>query len=188
MTGPSVRSRRLVYGVGVNDSDYVTNVCPYYSVWANALRRCFSTKYQQEKPTYQGCTFEESWKTFSVFKAWMEQQDWQGKALDKDLLVQGNKHYGPNTCIFITPALNNLLTLRANDRGAYPVGVSSYVTKGCRYFKASCSLHAQRKTVGTFKTVQEASDCYKAAKLGHIATLAAAEPDPRIKAALLRLR
>ena len=106
---------KLVYGVGINDAEYVVvkreevgNVdgkrkrktvwrCPFYKTWSSMLRRCYSTKYQERCPTYMGCSVSEEWHTFSVFRNWMESQDWQDTQLDKDLLVEGNKVYSPET-------------------------------------------------------------------------------------------
>ena len=42
-----------------------------------------------------------------MFKDWMENQDWEGNQLDKDLLFEGNKVYGPKTCVFVTRMVNN---------------------------------------------------------------------------------
>ena len=57
------------------------------------------------------------------FRAWMVEQDWKGKQLDKDLLVQGNKMYSPDTCVFVDGVVNNFLTDRAAARGEWPIGV-----------------------------------------------------------------
>ena len=52
-----MKTKKLVYGVGINDADYVTRkwetievndkqkqklvwICPYYSVWTHMLERC----------------------------------------------------------------------------------------------------------------------------------------------------
>lgn len=68
---------KLVYGVGINDADYVVQrketievngvrkrrlvwVCPYYQVWRTMLRRCYSTKYHDRQPTYKGVVFQMS--------------------------------------------------------------------------------------------------------------------------------
>jgi hypothetical protein len=117
----------------------------------------------------------------------MQQQDWLGKVLDKDLLTPGNKHYGPNNCLFISKELNNLLTLRHNGRGPYPLGVSKTVTHGHEYFIASCSFYGKQKRLGYFKTVEEAAACYKEAKLNYIKDLANKETNPIVKRSLLNI-
>lgn len=192
----AIALRRLVCGVGVNDAPYITGVkgaagkvvmCPYYTVWAAMLVRCFSAKLHAKRPTYANCTLEKSWEYFTTFKHWMEQQDWQGKVLDKDILVQGNKHYGPDTCIFITKELNNLLTVRGNSRGKYPIGVSETSMRGYSYFVASCSFYGKQKRLGYFKTIESAAQTYKEAKLGYIKELAQKEQNPKIKQALLNI-
>lgn len=186
----TVTPHRLVHGVGINDVGASVKGCPYYQRWKHLLMRCFCPKFQAKQPTYVGCTLDETWKSFTVFKNWMSQQNWQGKELDKDLICYGNKHYGPATCLFIPQAINLLMGLRGNDRGPYPLGVSKIVmSKGKHsYFQARCYHYGKAKRLGLFKTEEEASQAYKAAKLAYISELAAAETDPRIKQALLGLR
>ena len=97
-----MKTRKLVYGVGINDSNYVVRrfetigyvngkqkqkliwVCPYYQTWTNMLNRCYSIKYQERNKTYIGCSVSEEWKTFSNFRSWMMTKDmcfcvWNGK-------------------------------------------------------------------------------------------------------------
>lgn len=190
------KPRSLVQGVGVNDANYVTGgrgtdgvyrECPYYATWRAMLERCYCLKFQARSPTYVGCVVAEPWKTFSVFRAWMEQQPWQGKALDKDILQWGNKVYGPDTCLFVSPAVNGLLVLRGNQRGEYPLGVTRMAKGKYVYFQARCSFYGKEKRIGTFKTPEEAAEAYKAAKLAYIAEVAAAESDPKVKLALLAI-
>ena len=80
-------SKKLVYGIGINDADYAVTEwetievngkrkkklvwgCPYYRTWKDMLRRCYSTKFQETNPTYIGCSVSDEWLTFSVFKSW----------------------------------------------------------------------------------------------------------------------
>mgnify|MGYP000084759173 FL=1 len=189
------KEKRLVHGIGINDANYVVDYqengmrvcCPYYKVWKGLLDRCFDATFHKKRPSYKGCTVVSDWLIFSNFKSWMQTQNWENKALDKDLLNWANKQYGPDTCLFITPALNNLLTLRNNARGDLPLGVSRLVIKGYAYYVASCSFYGKQKRLGYFKTVEEAAEAYKTAKLNYIKELAEAEQDPRIKQALLAL-
>jgi hypothetical protein len=196
MVRASLNMRRLVQGVGINDADYITHYidsngvrhrCPFYTTWGTILSHCYSKSVQSHRPNYVGCTIEESWKTFSVFKEWMQSQDWQGKHLDKDLINWDSKHYGPDTCLFISPALNSLLCLRTKHRGEHPLGVTKATIKKHQYFIATCSFYGKQTRLGYFKTSQEAADKYKEAKLAYIAELASNEKDPRIRQALLNL-
>lgn len=195
-TNASRSLRRLVQGVGINDAPYLIQykdaagakqTCPFYTVWAAMVERCFSKKLHQRRPTYKGCSLEPSWLYFSAFKSWMEKQDWENKHLDKDLLIPGNLHYGPSTCLFVTPALNNLLTLRERHRGAYPLGVSKLTINKCVYFVACCSFYGKQQRLGYFKTIDEAATVYKEAKKKYIVELASKEQNLVIKQALLRL-
>jgi len=97
-------SNPLVFGVATSDSSYVTQktidgvmvVCPFYRKWISMLTRCYSKNYQLRHPTYKGCSVSDEWLLFSAFKSWMKKQDWDGKQLDKDLLISGNKIYSPD--------------------------------------------------------------------------------------------
>lgn len=128
---------RIVCGVGINDVDYETQRfklegdrrvcvwrCPYYEKWYQMLRRCYSKNRETKFPNYKGCTVHEDWFLFSNFKGWMEQQEWEGRHLDKDFLVEDNKIYSENTCIFLPQNLNKFITTCKASRGLYPIGVS----------------------------------------------------------------
>lgn len=116
---------KLVCGVGINDADYVFQKwetiivngkrkqkliweCDFYRTWKSMLARCYSIKTQERQPTYKGCSVSDEWLTFSVFKNWMEKQDWEDKQLDKDLLFEGNKVYSSETCVFVTRMVSTL--------------------------------------------------------------------------------
>ena len=106
---------KLVYTVGINDlrGDKTRpngTDCPIYSKWKQMLQRCYSEAYLKDRPTYRGCTVCEEWKTFSNFMAWLiKQKNWEKLELDKDILVPGNKHYSPETCVLVSRDLNNYL-------------------------------------------------------------------------------
>lgn len=113
-------SKKLVAGVGINDAGYDVVkfgkeehglsrsrkrewICPFYSAWHNMISRAYSGKHHK---CYEHVTVAKEWHRFSTFKAWMEQQNWQGKALDKDLLIPGNTEYSPQACRFIPETVN----------------------------------------------------------------------------------
>jgi hypothetical protein len=115
----SIAFRKPVHGVGINDADYEIHptingkkaMCKYYRSWHSMLERCYSKKVQARQPAYKGCTVCDEWLTFSNFKSWMIKQEWQGKALDKDIRVKGNKVYSPETCMFVTAKENTVEAL-----------------------------------------------------------------------------
>ena len=197
-----MKPKKLVYGVGVNDSNYVTQkfetiivegkqkrkrvwICPYYKTWSNMLRRCYSIKTQNNRPTYIGCRVTEEWKTFSNFKVWMMTQDWKGNQLDKDILFEGNKVYNPETCVFVTPMVNTFTTDRGNDRGEFLIGV--YCHKPTERFQARCSNPFTKKQeyLGYFTCEQEAHEAWLTRKLELAHELAAIQTDQRVAEALI---
>lgn len=157
--------RKLVYGAGINDADYevqgkvngVRVVCPFYKRWSEVLKRCYSEKYKERKPSYAGCSVCEEWLTFSNFKAWMEKQDWRGKQIDKDIISAGNKIYSPENCAFVDDVTNSFVTDCSRSRGPHLIGAiwskewkkfaaacrDPFIKKGCHlgYFNDELSAH-----------------------------------------------
>lgn len=198
-----MKPKKLVYGVGINDADYVVKKfemidcvngkqkqkkiweCPYYRAWQNMLSRCYSKKYQERQPTYRGCTVSEDWLTFSNFKNWMAAQNWEGKQLDKDLLFEGNKVYSEDACVFVTPAVNLFTTDRSNDRGEWLIGVSWDKRK--EKFRAQCSnpITKKNESLGYFTCEQQAHEAWAGRKLELAHKLAAIQTDQRVAKALI---
>jgi len=188
----SLSLRKLVYGVGINDSEYIISyyvddkqvMCPYYSAWINMLERCYSGNYRSARPAYIGCTVAEEWHKFSAFKKWMEKQNWQGKHLDKDILIQDNKTYSSKACVFVNQETNKLLTHIRSNKGDYPTGVS--FDKSRNKYMARCNISGKEKYLGRFATPEKASDAYKKAKREDILRYAIIQTDDRIRQGLIR--
>lgn len=185
---------KKVYGIGINDMpDGWTSCCDgsykqhkkkEYIIWQNMLKRCYSIKFHTKNPTYKVCTICDAWLTLSNFISWLKMQDYEGKEIDKDIIHPGNKVYGPNTCCFITPAENCLLTNHEAKRGKYPQGVCWH--KRDKKFNARISIDGKRKHLGYFNTVKKAEAAYKLAKYLVIYDVAMKQVDPRIRAGFLR--
>lgn len=198
-----MKNRLLVCGVGINDSDYVVQVkkdvqnnsgvrkqkvvwnCHFYQSWSGMLKRCYSEKRLKRNPTYIGCSVSEEWKVFTNFRAWMVEQDWEGLQLDKDLLVNGNKVYSRETCVFVSNQVNIFLTERGNDRGEWPIGVNW--DNGVKKFIARCSnpFTGKRDHLGYFLCYKEAHAAWLAKKLEHAHALAGIQKDTRVAIALI---
>lgn len=196
------KKKRLVYGVGINDADYKVHKtsskmvdgkrvykiewrCPVYTTWAGMLERCYSAKYQSKNPTYKGCSVSEEWLTFSVFKSWMEKQDWDGMQLDKDILFEGNKVYSKETCVFVTRAVNMFTIDSGAARGEWPIGV--YWNKKYEKFMSQCNnpFTKKRENLGYFNCELEAHQAWLKRKLELAHLLAAEQTDTRVTKALI---
>ncbi len=185
--------RGLVYGVGINDAEYVTGpminrkqiVCPFYQRWASMLERCYSKACHKKHPTYIGCTVCDEWLLFSNFKAWMEQQDWQGKELDKDIIVNGNKIYSPDTCAFVDQRTNAFVIDSISRRGDFMIGV--FFNKETKKFRAICSnpFTKKRDFLGEFQQEECAHLAWKKRKHELACRLSHFQDDQRVAAALL---
>lgn len=136
--------KKLVCGMGINDANYTTSPkingkqqrCPYYKTWKDMIERCYDPKVHKKFPTYAECTVHPDWLYFSNFRRWMEGQDWEGKHLDKDLKIPGNKMYSPATCMFVTPRINGLILKNEGRRGNCLIGVTWHKCTG--KFRAQC--------------------------------------------------
>jgi hypothetical protein len=188
----SLGHRRPIFGIGINDAWYMTQlknsynetlICPYYKVWKSMLGRCYYPGYQVSQPTYKGCLVVSKWLIFSSFREWMENQDWSGKQLDKDILRSGNKEYSPKACMFISGQINYLLNGNAARRGEYPQGVSFH--KPSSKYRATCSVKGSNKHVGLFISVAEAELAYLEFKSLLVESIAELEEN-KLKAGLLR--
>ena len=107
-SGPRPELRKLVYGVGINDV-----MIPYFTkttiwkTWNGIIRRTDNRDpkwIEQSKKSYLDCTLDSRWYKLSAFKEWIEQwDDFENKEVDKDILIPGNKIYGPDTCLMVRP-------------------------------------------------------------------------------------
>lgn len=183
-TKKSLSKRKLILGVGSNDANYLAErlingrraVCPYYVRWKDMLKRCYSEKSQKQKPTYIECSVAKEWLIFSNFRKWMEDQDWVGMHLDKDVKYQGNKVYSPDSCLFIPQDVNKLLSSSKASRGEYPLGVCWNKRQG--RFISSISIKGKNVFIGYFDCPSEAHDEYKKAKYAEINRVASTQKEP----------
>ena len=187
------RVNKLICGVGFNDVDHTSYNCLYYTKWHGMIRRCYSKESETKNPTYKDCYVCDEWLTFSNFKSWMEQQDYDGKHLDKDLLVCNNKVYSPETCIFVPREINQFLTKSNNSRGKYPLGVSFMVKQKDRPslrakpFIAMISKGGVSNFLGYYETPEQAHRAWQKAKINQALEYCNEIDDIRIKEGLIRV-
>lgn len=163
-----------------------------YRRWVGIFNRCYSEKYLEKRPTYIGCSVDEEWKYFSSFQKWFIENDVEGYQLDKDILVQGNKIYGPKFCCFVPSQINSLFTKRDSARGDCVLGVQCVKRKDVNHvnYRAVISNHLVKKLIQyDFRNERDAYNCYVKMKLEYIKEVADYYKDviaPNVYEALLK--
>jgi hypothetical protein len=114
----------------------------------------------------------------------MDQQDWHGKCLDKDIIAPGSKLYSPDTCAFVLNATNLFVTARDASRGEYPTGVN--LCKPTGKYRAYCEnlFIGKKEHWGYFLTPEEAHESWRKRKHELAQLVASTESDLRIVEAL----
>ena len=145
--------RPSVFGIGyLGDGEFNSKLngrcTKEYSTWRTMLQRCYDPKCHARSPSYIGCTVCKDWRNFQNFAAWMSTQNYEGKQLDKDIKVKGNKVYSPETCSFVSHAENSVEAHAKRYTFASPTGelVEIYnLNKFCRdnslYQKRMSAVH-----------------------------------------------
>lgn len=159
-----------VYGVGMIGTKYKAKEngknLKEYDAWRGVLERSYSNKLKKNRPTYANVTCCDEWLLYENFYEWLHSQSNFDKwfygdrwAIDKDILIKGNKIYSPNTCCLVPHNVNQLFLKNDSKRGVLPIGVREYNNT----FKSLCSNPFTNKNefIGRFSTVQEAFDTYK---------------------------
>lgn len=168
----------MVYGVGTNDLPGLSHSMEYMR-WASMLQRCYDPGSLSRDPSYLNTRVCKEWLTFSTFKAWIEDQPWHGKVLDKDLYNEDL--YSPKTCLFISPELNRYWT---GARSAGLAGTNFEADRG--KWKASIKMPGpgRSRTLGRFDTEEEAHEVYMKEKIKGLSYFLPFET-PKVQAKLL---
>jgi hypothetical protein len=194
------KKQGVVCGVGIVDIDYsiskkalvngkkkYVSLCPYYDRWKDMISRCYNKKVQSKFPTYANVKVCSEWLYFSKFKAWMEQQDWQGKRLDKDILsgFGFDSVYSPESCAFVTQKTNCFIFSTFGKGKA----VGYHEIKNGSGFQSKCADPFKLRScyLGTFKTKEDAISAYSKRKMMYAKELALIETDKRIIDALNKI-
>lgn len=166
--------RKMVQGHGINDVPFKTSIYlngkslkhPAYAQWCGILRRCFSESHNKQWNTYKDCTISEDWLYFSNYLKWWKKFYKEGYEVDKDILIEGNKHYSEETCVMVPDWLNSFI-LRGGSTAnrKYKMGVVKH--KGRNRYQAQCNHFGQgTKYIGCFHTEDEAHETWLQYKLG----------------------
>lgn len=172
-----------VYGVGIVGEKYSTRInkktAKEYEAWKGMLRRCHSNEKKRKFPSYENVVCCKKWLYYPNFYEWIHSQEnfdkWIGGerwAIDKDILIKGNKIYSPETCCLVPQSVNSLFVKENINRGNCPIGVTYYREK----FQSSCNNPLIKKiTIGRYNTSEEAFYVYKEYKENLIKEIAQEE-------------
>lgn len=172
-------------GVGDFTATHKSKPTKPYVAWSGMLARCYSARGLSDSPTYVNCSVAPIWHNFQIFAEWYTNQnkpsDWE---MDKDILVQGNRVYSPDTCRLVPQAINSLILSSTSSKGSLPVGVKEEAGA----YVARIRQGSTAKVLGSYPTVNLAFAAYKRAKKAHIKFVADTFSDvldPEIYQALL---
>ena len=164
------------------DDDFDISTSKEYNAWFNILLRAKDMEFKKSHKSYLEVTICDEWMYFWNFYKWCKTQDnyhkWQQNenwAIDKDIMLKGNKEYSPRTCCIVPQNINNLLLKHDKRRGNYPIGVTKRKTDNM--FEAQCSnpIIGKYVTIGIYNTYEEAFKAYKLYKEKIIADVANVE-------------
>lgn len=173
-----------VCGVGAVGTKYPTVIdgerTKEYSAWNSVLTRCHTKSYvngENYYSRYEDVEICDDWLLFENFYEWIHSQDnfeqWLSLdkgAVDKDILVKGNKVYSPDMCCLVPSNVNTLFIKSDKARGKYPIGVT-YKTRD-NVFEAQCNINGKETYIGRFRSFNDAFIAYKNVKEKYIKQVA----------------
>lgn len=141
-----------------------------YSLWASMIQRCYIHTGKNKFPAYIGCSVVPEWHNFQNFAEWYNKNCYsigsENLTIDKDILVKGNKVYGPNTCCLVPERINLMFVSKKNIDNGLPIGV--HFDSERNKYMACCGINVSgsraNKKLGRFKTPEEAFKAYKTEK------------------------
>lgn len=159
-----------VFGVGVIGVKYPVwadgKMIREYIMWRGMLERCFSERFKNKHQSYKDAICCDEWLLYESFYEWLHNQEnfdkWNDGnrfALDKDILIKGNKFYYPKGCCLVPINVNSLFTKSNAIRGIEPIGVKKHGKK----YQASCHNPFTNKMefIGTYPTTEDTFIAYK---------------------------
>lgn len=140
--------------------------------------RCDPANTSNRQRRYEGCFVHEDFSTVVKYARWRDEQkfadsvDYLGRKynVDKDILVYGNKCYGPETCVFVPQQINGFFSFVQSQNNNY-IGVLRDKTSGKYYVNMSKWPGGKVRFTG-FLTEEAAFDKYCLEKESHSKFLA----------------
>lgn len=160
-----------------------------YSTWGGMMKRCYDEGRRDKAPTYSGCTVNPAWHHYQDYARFYYEDLWrqEGWHLEKDLLVKGNKEYGPaDTCVFAPRDINAICNKMQKKRGDCPIGVHYKKSSG-RYGANYRDGSGWLIHIGYFSSPEDAFYAFKEKKetlVKKVADQWRSQIDPRLYEAL----
>jgi NMD protein affecting ribosome stability and mRNA decay len=134
-----------------------------YKTWHGMIRRCYDEKSFEKYPSYKDCTVCDEWHNYQTFGEWYDQNYYEVEnetmALDKDILVKGNRIYRHDACIFVPQRINSIFTKKQSSNDNLPIGVS--INKNNSSTKIYTAKYGNKVYINSFNTIDGAFQAYK---------------------------
>lgn len=179
----------FVCGVGVVGTKYPVTIdgqkTKEYTSWSAMITRCYTltlSNGENHYRRYEDVKVCDEWLLYENFYGWLHSQEnfdnWiqlNNGAVDKDILVKGNKVYSPDTCCLVPDNVNALFLKADRIRGKYPIGVTYKRRDGV--FEVQCRLNGKETYLGRRSTPEQGFLLYKEYKESYIKQVAQEEYD-----------
>lgn len=137
-------------------------------LWHGMKNRCNGKRHSN----YLDCSISDNFMNFQYFAEWCHsQKGWNEDAwqLDKDFLVENNKIYSEDTCVFIPREINNIF----NNTKKIEKGLTGAVWfKSINKFQARCSEFGKQVSYGMYSTAEEAHKVWVEKKIKYVKEIA----------------
>lgn len=170
--------QKAVFGRGFigsgefSPSDASGKPSPEYRRWKAILSRCYNPIPHAKDLSYKDCEVCEEWLNFQNFAGWLSSQEHykKGYEIDKDLLVPGNKVYGPETCCMLPREVNTAITGKTDScENGLPCGVHWHRKNSCYVVSVVTDTEDYQ---GSFQCLEKAIEVSKSTKEAYIKRLA----------------
>jgi hypothetical protein len=174
LTNPyECRSKNGIGFIGVGQYNSKEHKLAYHK-WSAIIQRCIKTDYTDESlKSYKGCTICDEWLNFQNFAKWFYENYYECQeplCVDKDILIHGNKHYSPETCLLVPQRINLLFIKEKGRRGDLVIGAQHH-SSGNGYMSMLSTLNGN-KYLGLFSNEIDAFNIYKEEKEKYIKEVA----------------
>lgn len=165
---------RTTFGVGyVGIGKYFTKSNDFeyymYETWRKMFERCYDEKTRLDHKSYIDCLVANEWHCFQDYAEWYVDNFYQVGTermhVDKDILFKNNKIYSPNTCIIVPQRINMIFMTKQKG---IDVDLPNAIRRCVHGYQAAYN----GKSLGVFKTVEDAIEAHDTSKRIHIKKIA----------------